>query len=122
MLLYIMPYDELNQIIEQSLKPQIESECHRLGIPPDFIKGIYPIFPKILEYSSMCEHVEKDGKIEGVRIRIDCSITKPVPALRDFWHEMRHAKDYYESRKPSEIRAGLYSWKRYFQYILRKKT
>ena len=117
-----MPYDELNQIIEESLKPQIELECHILKIPPDFIKGIYPIFPKILEYASMCEPVKKDGKVEGVRIRIDCSITKPIPALRDFWHEMRHAKDFYEGRKSSEIKANFYSWKRYFQYQVRKKA
>lgn len=116
-----MPYDELNKIIEISLKPEIESECHRLGIPPDFIKGIYPIFPKVLEHSSICEPVKKDGKIEGVRIRIDCSITKPSAALRDFWHEMRHAKDYYEGRKSSEITANFYSWKRYLQHLFSKK-
>jgi len=117
-----MPYDELNQIIEQFLKPRIEPECYRLGIPPEFIKGIYPIFPKIFTYSSMCEPVERDNKIEGVRIRIDCSVAKPGPALRDFWHEMRHARDQYEGRESSEMKANLYSWKRYLQHLLHKKA
>ena len=117
-----MPYDELNQIIEQFIKPQIEPECHSLGISPDFIQGIYPIFPKTLEYSSMCEPVYRNGNIKGVRIRINCSIDKPGPALRDFWHEMRHAKDYYEGRKSSEMKANLYSWRRYLQHLLHKKA
>jgi hypothetical protein len=117
-----MPYDELNKIIEQSLKPLLKTECEKLGIPQDFIKGIYPIFPKSFEYTSACEPIVEGNKIEGVRIRIDCTITKPGPALRDFWHEMRHAKDCYEGKNSSEIKAEFYSLKRRLQYLLWRKN
>ena len=107
----------IDDIIKNALCPRLNSECQRLDIPLSFIKGVYSIYPKAWEYSSLCEPAEKDSKIEGVRIRIDMTITSPSQAKRDFWHEMRHARDYYEGRKHSEFKAFLYSWKRYFEEL-----
>jgi hypothetical protein len=104
----------INEIIQNVLRPELNAECKRLGIPESFIKGIYCIYPKPWEYSSLCEPIERDGKVEGVRIRIDCRFTNAGPALRDFWHEMWHSKDYYMGRESSEVKATLYSWRRYF--------
>ena len=107
----------IDDIIQNTLHPRLNSECERLGIAPSFIKGIYAIYPKPWEYGSLCEPVEKDGSITGVRIRIDTTIASPSQAKRDFWHEMRHAKDYYEGGKHSELKAFLYSWRRYFEEL-----
>ena len=115
-----MPVD-IDEIIEKVLRPELKRECERLGIPESFIKGIYAILPKAWEYSSLCEPVERSGKVEGVRIRIDYRINKPGAALRDFWHEMRHAKDYYNGRKSSEAKATIYSWKRYLKRLFREQ-
>jgi hypothetical protein len=113
---------DINDIVEEVLKPELNAECNRLGIPQSFIKGIYGIYPKAWEYCSLCEPVERNGSVEGVRIRIDCRITSPGSALRDFWHEMWHSKDYYRGRESSEVRATLYSWKRYFAWLFCRTT
>ncbi len=117
-----MPRYELETIIERYLIPSVAAECQRLGMPVGFVRGIYAIWPKLLAYDSMCEPTEENGEINGVRIRIDYSITNPNAARRHFWHEMRHAKDILERRRPSEIRANLYSWQRYLEFaILRRR-
>ena len=109
---------DIDEIIEKILRPELTKECNHLGIPESFIKGIHSIFPKPFEYSSFCEPIEENGRVEGVRIRIDCEINQAGPALRDFLHEMRHAKDYYEGKNSSELKAVLYSWIRYFERLL----
>ncbi len=113
-----MPAD-IDEIIAKVLKPELKPECERLGIPESFIKGIHSILPKVWEYSSLCQPDERNGEVVGVWIRIDCEIRKVVPALRDLWHEMWHAKDYYEGKKTSEAKAILYSWRRYLGRLLR---
>ena len=106
------------ELIERFLKPEIEVECRRLRIPMEFIHGVYPVFPLTSFDGSFCEPVIKNGKVEQIKIYIDCTIDKPGPALRAFWHEMRHAKDVYEGSKSSELVADLYSLKRYIQRVL----
>ena len=104
-------YRDINDIIEKYLKPRLASECERLGIPESFIAGIYGIYPE-LDCSSCCEPVREEGRVREVRIRIDSEIRSPLVAILHFWHEMRHAKDYYEDCKSSEWRAYLYMLKR----------
>jgi len=104
-------YRDINDIIERRLKPRLASECQRLGVPESFIAGIYGIYPE-LDCSSCCEPIRKEGKVREVRIRIDSEIRSPLVATLHFWHEMRHAKDYYEDCKSSEGRAYLYMLKR----------
>ena len=104
-------YRDINDIIEIRLKPRLASECLRLGIPDSFIAGIYGIYPE-LDCSSCCEPTREEGKVREVRIRIDSEIRSPRVAILHFWHEMRHAKDYYEDRKSSEGKAYLYMLKR----------
>jgi hypothetical protein len=105
-------YKDINDIITGYLEPRLKSECERLGIPKSFIDGIYAIWPKAFEYSSLCEPIERDGKVIAVRIRIDSELRSPRAALLDFWHELWHAKEYYENREISERRAQLYVLKR----------
>ena len=102
--------------------PRLESECKRLGIPPSFVEGVYSVFAKAFEYTSFCEPVKREGEIQRVRIRIGDSVGNKVEALMHFYHEMWHAKEYYEGleerSKHSEFRATLYSWKRLFEELL----
>ena len=104
-------YEDISDIIERCLKPRLASECQRLGIPESFIAGIYGIYPEI-DCSSCCEPIREEGKVREVRIRIDSEIRSPLVATMHFWHEMRHAKGYYEDGKSSEGRAYLYMLKR----------
>ena len=104
-------YRDISDIIDRHLKPRLASECQRLGIPESFIAGIYGIYPQ-LDCSSCCEPIREEGKIREVRIRIDSEIRSPRMAILHFWHEMRHAKDYYEDNRSSEWRAYLYMLKR----------
>jgi len=105
-------YKDINDIIAGCLEPRLKSECERLGVPQSFIDGIYAIFPKAFEYSSLCEPIEQDSRVVAVRIRIDNELRSPRAALLEFWHEMWHAKECYENRKSSEWRANLYVLKR----------
>lgn len=104
-------YRDISDIIDKHLKPRLESECQRLGIPESFIAGIYGIYPQF-DCSSCCEPIGEEGKVREVRIRIDSEIRSPLVATLHFWHEMRHAKDYYKDCKSSEGRAYLYMLKR----------
>ena len=108
-------YKDINEIIDCHLKPRLKSERERLGIPETFIAGIYGIYPEPFVKSSCCEPLEEAGKIEAVRIRIDCEICNLRVAVKHFWHEMRHAKDLYNNRKCSEWNAELYAMKRSLQ-------
>ena len=74
-------YKDINDIIAGYLEPRLTSECERLGIPQSFIDGIYSIWPKAFEYSSLCEPVERGGKVVAVRIRIDSELHSPRAAL-----------------------------------------
>ena len=114
-------YRDINDVIERHLKPRLESECQRLGIPESFIVGIYGIYPE-LDCSSCCEPIREGGKVREVRIRIDSEIRSSLVAALHFWHEMRHAKDYYEDCKSSEGRAYLYMLKRGLEELVRPIT
>lgn len=100
-------YKNIDDILNYCLKPRLAGECQRLCIPEWFVPGLYGIYHD-LDCSSCCEPIRQDGKVQKVRIRIDNEIRSPAIALLHFWHEMRHAKDYYENCKPSEFRAYLY--------------
>jgi len=113
-------YKDINDIITAYLEPRLKSECERLGIPQSFIDGIYAIWPKAFEYSSLCEPLNRDGRVVAVRIRIDSEIHSPRAALLEFWHELWHAKEYYENSGFSERRAHLYVLKRVFGAFLGK--
>jgi len=108
-------YQDINEIIDQHLKPLLKSECARLGVPEIFVEGIYGVYPEPFGSSSCCEPVPDINHIQKVRIRIDSEIRNPGEAVRHFWHEMRHAKDLYENKRPSELVASLYSLKRCLQ-------
>ena len=113
-------YKDINDIIAGYLEPRLKSECERLGIPQSFIAGIYAIWPREFGYSSLCEPVERDGKVVAVRIRIDSELRNPRAALLEFWHELWHAKEYYENREFSERGAHLYVLRRAAGAVLGK--
>ena len=112
-------YRDVSDIIQRYLEPRLESECQRLGMPSSFIVGIYGTYPEPFVRSSWCELIKQDGKTQAVRIRIDGEIRSPREALMHFWHEMRHAKDYYENSWSSEWRAYLYMLKRCLEELVR---
>jgi len=111
-------YRDVSDIIEKHLTPRLASECERPGVPESFIAGIYGIYPEI-DCSSCCEPIREEGKVRKVRIRIDSEIRSPRVAILHFWHEMRHAKDYYEDNSSSEWKAYLYMLKRGFQELIK---
>ena len=114
-------YRDINDIIDRHLKPRLASECQRRGISASFIAGIYGIYPEI-DCSSCCEPIREEGKVREVRIRIDSEIRSPLVAILHFWHEMRHAKDYYEDCKAPEGRAYLYMLKRGLEELIKPIT
>lgn len=74
-------YTNIDDIIQNCLEPRLKAECERLGMPQSFVEGVYATFPKPLSYPSACEPIETDGKIKGVRIRINCEAGRPKQAL-----------------------------------------
>jgi len=68
--------------------------------------------------TSCCQPLKRGDKTEAVRIRLDGEIRGAREALIHFWHEMRRAKDYYENRKCSELRAYLYMLKRCLEELV----
>jgi len=113
-------YKDIDDIIAGYLEPRLKSECERLGIPQSFISGIYAIWPREFGYSSLCKPVEQNGRVVRVTIRIDSELRNPRAALLEFWHELWHAKEYYENSKPSELRAYLYVCRRAAGAVLGK--
>lgn len=116
----------VDEIIRAIITPSLASECSRLGIPVSFVQDVSGVHPKTGEFDSICQLVDKDGcwtrevsSGVAVRIRIACDITSPILALVHFWHEMWHAKEFYERRRPaSELRATMYSMRRAFFEII----
>ena len=115
-------YRDISDIIDKHLKPRLKSECERLRIPQSFITGIYGIYPEPFVHSSCCELIKQGDKTQAAVIRIDSEIRNPQIALMHFWHELRHAKDYYENRKSSEWRANLYVLRRCLEQLVRSIT
>lgn len=111
-------YIDISDLIRRELQPVLKSECERLAIPDSFIAGIYGIYPKPFVRSSCCEPIDQDGRIQGARARIDSEIRNRPIALLHFWHEMRHAKDYYENRKASEWAAYAYELRRCLEQFM----
>jgi hypothetical protein len=112
----------INTIIEEYLTPQLAIECQRLSIPDEFVIGIYGIHSEPFGRGTSCEHVEENGKAVGVRIRIDSEIRNPFHAKMHLWHELKHAKDYYENVPTSEWRANLFVAKRFFSEVVTTTT
>ena len=113
---------DINEIIEKRLKPRLTAECRRLGLPESFISRIQGIYPRLFYYSSLCKPVKQNGKVIAVTIHIGSDNRSEWTALMHFWHELRHAKDYYEGKSPSEAKACLYMLKRCFVELLAKSS
>ena len=120
-------YRDIDDIIDKVIKPRLNKECQKLGIPSSFIHDVAAIYPKPFEFHSICQPVRGDGtyveseeeEVAKVKIRIDSTIRRHSAALIAFWHEMYHAKQYYEGKKrQSELRATLYSWKRFLEELI----
>jgi len=112
-----MRYD-VDSLIEIYVKPLLKEECRKLGIPFDFIKGIYGCYYKD-GIAGYVEEIRKDDKLVGVRIRIaDCNNSRGV--LSVFFHEMFHVREllYGRSKFLSDLRASLYAEKRILQLAL----
>ena len=103
----------IEDIIKDYLEPRIEDECRRLGIPPEFIISIYG--GRSLFEGGNCIPKEKDGKIIGVKIKIDEQEKRPRGARGKFFHEMKHAQKYYKNEPHSELESYLYMIKRGIQ-------
>jgi hypothetical protein len=105
---------DIEEIIKEYIEPRKVDECKRLGIPPEFILDIKGGYLDLFE-GAKCIPTEKEGKIIGVEIIINCDEKRPRGARGDFFHEMRHAKKYYENESNSELGAYLYMIKRGIQ-------
>lgn len=99
-------------------QPLVHTEATRLGIDPSFIRGVFAVLPKPFEYSSICEPIQGNGRVEGVRIRIDARHTRPAGALLDFWREMYHAREYFLGERAPERKASAYACKRLLMRLL----
>ncbi len=119
---------EIVEIISTYLEPKLKDECHRLGIPTDFIISINARRHKPFECGSRCyPENNESGSIVGVAVSIcdDCIRGKPGKALSDFRHELRHAKDYYhglvsddaDERMLREAKANMYARRRYLESV-----
>ena len=102
----------INEIILNILLPQLPYECRKLGIPTDFIAGIYGMYPEVFGRVSCCEPIFKGTKIVAVNIRLDSEIRNSFTAKMHFWHELRHAQDCYENKPSKEWKAHGYVIKR----------
>jgi len=104
--------NSIDNIIAMELVPLLDRECARLGIPREFVVGVYGIWPRAFEYGSLCEPVwDQDGHLRGVTIRI-ASDHGRLGARIDFLHELHHARSYYRGERSSELRAWLYALSR----------
>ncbi len=102
---------DTQEIIDTYIKPRVlPEECRRLKIPPEFIKGVYTCWPKLFDYHALCTPVVNDGHITEVVIKIGTDYQTPSAVLHAFRHEVRHAKDYFIGRNPSELTATLYTF------------
>ena len=101
---------DTQEIIDLYILPIVlPEECRRLGIPPEFIKGVYSCYPKPFDFDARCEPILDNGHIIGVKIRIGINHETPERVKYAFRHETWHAKDYYEGKNSSEINAVLYT-------------
>jgi hypothetical protein len=68
-----MKYSNVDYLIRLYVYPLLDEECRRLGIPRNFILGVYGCYCKdgMVGY---VEEIRKEGKLINVRIRIgDCN-------------------------------------------------
>lgn len=110
---------DIDQIIQEYIEPMIGDECERLGIPPSFIIGVHAGTPSTHSdklAGAKCipvrENGNKYGKITGVRIHFNERENRPRGARGAFFHEFRHARDYYNNEPLSELKAYSYMLKR----------
>lgn len=119
---------DITDIIQTYIRPLLNSECRRLGMPPSFVRNVRGVYPKHWEFNSVCRSIGEDGsslqgggEVACVEIGIDSTIRTPSRGLMDFWHEIYHAKEFYRGkRRTSEFKATLYSWRRLFEECLRQ--
>jgi hypothetical protein len=107
---------DIEEIIKEYINPRIEDECKRLGISREFIIGVYSSgysFDSLA--SGDCTPVIKDGKIIGVKITLDRDETRTRGARESFFHEMKHAWQFYNNILISQFEAYLYMMKREIQ-------
>ena len=102
----------INEIIDNILLPQLPYECRKLGIPIDFIAGVYGMYPEAFGRVSCCVPILENNKIIAVNIRLDSEIRNSFIAKMHFWHELRHAQDCYENKPAREWRVHGYVLKR----------
>ena len=110
------------ELIKVYVLPLLEEECKRLGIPKNFVKGIYSQpYRLTLEsnlYIPLEEIFDEEGNVTGVNIRLPDS-NNPRGILSTFFHEMFHARELiYGDKLFSELRAYLYAEKRILQLTL----
>ena len=112
-----MLYD-VEKLIKIYVEPLLDEECKRLGVPREFIKGVYGCYYEDW-IAGRVEEIHKNNRLVGVRIRIaDCNNSRDV--LQVFFHEMYHVKEMIKNQNSffSELRADLYAEKRILQLAL----
>ena len=105
----------VDQLIKTYVYPILDEECKRLGIPRDFVKGVYSCYYKD-SIAGRVEELRENDKLIGVKIRIaDCN-EDARSVLATFFHEMFHVKELLYGKKFfSELRANIYAKKRILQ-------
>ena len=113
--------ENVEELIKIYVYPLLDEECKRLGIPRNFIKGVYSCpYKGFFEGGSYLEEIKNEnGNVKYVKIRI-CEKNDRRGVLEDFFHEMWHAKETWEGKESrfSELRADLYAEKRILQLAL----
>jgi hypothetical protein len=83
--------NDVDYLIKTYVYPLLEEECKRLGIPREFVKGVYGCYYKDFTRGYV-EELRDGEKTVGVRIRIaDCNNRRGV--LTTFFHEMFHVQE-----------------------------
>lgn len=107
----------VDDIIQKEITPRLDEECKRLGIPRDFVKGVFGCYANLYRRSYV-ELIEKDGEIDKVRVRIGDSNKTPREVKKDFWYLMWHVKEIYYGEENSDWAADSYSGKRNLEEAL----
>ena len=102
----------IDYIIREEIVPILDEECERLGIPKNFVSGVYGCYSN-LDRRSYAQRIEdENGNTIKVRIRIGDSNKTVNQAKFDFYHEMWHAREYFLGENISEKNAWSYAGKR----------
>ena len=97
------------KMIEKHLYPRLNSECRRLGIPPEFIAEIVP------HSSPGIKPITLEDGTKKIVLFISEYDSNPWQMLSDFYYTLSLAKAEYEGKDVSNFRATLYEKKRMFQ-------